>query len=149
MRKIRKSDIMKLAQMEPENFVVIRINDAGFQILRMLDVKKDDLYGIRQYNDTYSTTKKPLQVSWGDYIACKTGFWECMNDIHSSLNESYHINNYASLSNMLENFMYYNHKFIDAPVPIRFYAITAMEFSDVAPLLRNGIYGFFVERRED
>ena len=137
MKRILKHDMGKITDIEPQNCVIVRIftgDDIWFQVLKSLYRDENGIIGIQEYKD-------------------------CITSV-SELKNRYKTKNFWKYLNKVSQFITTDITYPENPIDrfttsqnddklISFYAITATAFGELVPLLRDGTYGFFIERRFD
>ncbi len=140
MKRILKHDMEKITDIEPQNCVIIRIFTGDdviwFQVLKSLCKDENGKIGIKEYKDCITG------VSELRHRYKTKNFWKYMN-----AKSPFVAADTTYPEDAVEQFMTCQE---NADIkPISFYAITATEFGELIPLLRDGTYGFFIERRFD
>lgn len=133
MKKIGKKDILRLATIQPDNCIVISMNEKGIKLIGRLTGYKNKT-AFMKYLDR--------EISWGDIL--KNGLWTIIDrtEWNAIVSEVY-----IDEKSVTEALSAYNSE-DNSEKGIRGYALTEMEFCEVIPVLQAGTYMLFVERQE-
>ena len=125
MKKITKRDILKLAEVAPDNCIIITVFERDGILLNGRLTENE----YRGYKSRY--------ILWSDYFSVpNSNIWDYLAATEQDSDTTE-----VCIKDTAACFM-------EHTAEAKAYAVTELEFNENVPILRDGTYALFVERRE-